>query len=201
MPSFAACYPIIKENEGGWVLDPEDPGGETFRGVTRRDWPWLAMWSHIDAAKDNFMKLAPSQLSDASWEVIDASCKFVAEHGYWNRVRGVDLINQSLANMLCDSAYLNGVHQASKFLQRGLNKMNRVGTLYLNLAEDGGIGKITLRSLKIISRRGELKRLFALIKAYRITFYSELMESAEYREKYPGWIDRSASFLFQEEPA
>lgn len=199
MPSFKSCYPIIRENEGGWVMDPDDPGGETFRGVTKRDWGWLEMWEILKGHTCGG-RLAEKEISDAQWAIIDKNTAHVAEYGYWNRVRGSDLINQSLANMVCDSAYLNGVHQASKFLQRGLNKMNRLASLFPNMTEDGGIGRVTLHGLKIISERRELKRLFVLYKAYRITYYSELMEAAEYREKYPGWIDRSDSFQFTDEP-
>lgn len=200
MPSFKSCYPIIRQNEGGWVFDSEDPGGETFRGVTRRDWGWLRMWALIDSRKPDGKNLDPTFLTQADWIIIDEDCEFVAENGYWNRMRGNDLINQSLADMLVDSAYLNGVHQASIFLQRGLNKQNMQGTLFPNMVKDGGIGRITLSGLKAVAIRGNLERLHHLIKAYRITFYSELMEAAEYREKYQGWIDRAARFQFIEEP-
>lgn len=199
MPSFKVCYPIISENEGGWVLDPQDPGKETFRGVTRRDWGWLSMWLVIDRCKPDGMNLNPELLTEADWAIIDKDCEFVALHGYWNRMRGDDLINQSLANMLVDSAYLNGVHQASIFLQRGLNKQNMQGLLFPNMVKDGGIGRITLSGLLAVALKGNLQRLHHLIKAYRITFYSELMEAAEYREKYQGWIDRAARFQFKEE--
>ena len=37
--------------EGGYVYDPADRGGETYRGVTRRNWPRWQGWQGVDSAK------------------------------------------------------------------------------------------------------------------------------------------------------
>lgn len=39
------------EFEGGYVNDPADSGGETFRGISRRNWPDWPGWALIDKAK------------------------------------------------------------------------------------------------------------------------------------------------------
>ena len=49
--SFATTLLVVLDHEGGYAHDPNDRGGETFRGVSRRanpDWPG---WLLIDAAK------------------------------------------------------------------------------------------------------------------------------------------------------
>jgi lysozyme family protein len=37
--------------EGGYVNDPADRGGETYRGISRKSWPDWAGWALIDQAK------------------------------------------------------------------------------------------------------------------------------------------------------
>lgn len=40
--AFEAALAKVLELEGGWVNHPADPGGETYRGVTRKNWDgWL----------------------------------------------------------------------------------------------------------------------------------------------------------------
>jgi len=36
---FEDCVEIILEHEGGWVNHPNDPGGETNMGITKRNYP------------------------------------------------------------------------------------------------------------------------------------------------------------------
>jgi lysozyme family protein len=36
--SFKECLNIVLKSEGGWVNNPNDPGGETNLGVTKRVW-------------------------------------------------------------------------------------------------------------------------------------------------------------------
>ena len=48
---FEAAMDYMQPSEGGYVCDPDDSGGETFRGISRRVWPDWAGWKLIDQAK------------------------------------------------------------------------------------------------------------------------------------------------------
>ena len=39
--SFDLAIPVVLENEGGYVNDPADPGGETKYGISKRSYPAL----------------------------------------------------------------------------------------------------------------------------------------------------------------
>ena len=41
MAEFKLAIPITLENEGGYVNDPDDPGGETKYGISKRSYPAL----------------------------------------------------------------------------------------------------------------------------------------------------------------
>lgn len=38
---FNRCITVVLENEGGYCWDPDDPGGETNMGITKREYPDL----------------------------------------------------------------------------------------------------------------------------------------------------------------
>lgn len=48
---FKTALAELLKHEGGYVHDPDDNGGETFRGVSRRSWPDWIGWAAVDAAK------------------------------------------------------------------------------------------------------------------------------------------------------
>jgi lysozyme family protein len=50
---FLKCIPIILRNEGGYVNDPQDPGGETNFGICKKQFPDLDIAAlTVDQAKD-----------------------------------------------------------------------------------------------------------------------------------------------------
>ena len=49
--SFKKALEHMLKFEGGYANDPNDSGGETFRGVSRRNWPKWPGWPLIDRAK------------------------------------------------------------------------------------------------------------------------------------------------------
>lgn len=42
--------------EGGYVNDPDDPGGQTIFGITRRSHKYLNMWKSVDAYDESSLK-------------------------------------------------------------------------------------------------------------------------------------------------
>ncbi len=49
--SFAEALKHTLEFEGGYANDPADRGGETFRGISRKNWPRWSGWDLIDQVK------------------------------------------------------------------------------------------------------------------------------------------------------
>jgi len=57
MADFLTAYEVTMQAEGGYVNDPQDPGGETYKGVARSRNPKWPGWVDIELLKNqkNFL--------------------------------------------------------------------------------------------------------------------------------------------------
>ena len=57
MNFFDAAFALIVGEEGGYVFDPRDRGGETKFGISRRAYPWIDIASlSLQGAKDIYQR-------------------------------------------------------------------------------------------------------------------------------------------------
>lgn len=91
MAKFEDAIGHVLANEGGYVNDPTDPGGETKYGITKRTYP---------------------NLDITNLTVADAEA--VYKRDFW-RFDGI--VDQSVATKIFD-AYVNMGHNAIKIMQR-----------------------------------------------------------------------------------
>ena len=118
---YQHCLEMILHHEGGYVNHPDDPGGETNLGVTKKVY---------DAyCKKNGLR--PKDMR--SLEVLDVAPIYKTE--YWDRVKGDDL-HPALALCIFDFGVNAGTGRAAKYLQ-----------VMIGTVADGGIGPNTLRAL------------------------------------------------------
>ena len=96
----------------GYVNDPSDRGGETIAGIARKFHPNDPIWSIVDnAKKGNF----PQNLRDIP-NILDGIKAFYKSN-YWDKVCGDNLKSQNIANILFDTAVLEGYTAAIKRAQ------------------------------------------------------------------------------------
>ena len=96
----------------GYVNDPSDRGGETIAGIARKFHPNDPIWALVDnAKKGNF----PKNLKDIP-NILDGIKAFYKVN-YWDKVCGDRLKSQNIANMLFDTAVLEGYTAAIKRAQ------------------------------------------------------------------------------------
>jgi lysozyme family protein len=170
MASFELFLPMLLKFEGGYVDDPDDPGGETNKGITMNT---FSHCSHqllgIDPSSENLKALT------------DAQAGIIYKALYWNKIQGDAITLQDLANIVCDF-YVNAGTHASKLLQRVMNDMGA------HLSEDGAIGPGSLQALNGLDQQEVYRRY----KQGRIGYYQSL--GKKYPKFLKGWLKRVHSF-------
>lgn len=191
MSDFLIAWGELEIHEGGYVNDPVDRGGETFRGIARNfhgDWPG---WEKIDRAHREHPADFVERI-EADEELYDLAREFFREK-FWNAVRGDEISNQHIANKVFDIAVNQGVATGSKFLQESLNLLNRNGNNYPDIAVDGSIGPATLEALDSFMKleEGRPDYLLKLLNLMQGCRYLEVMRKDKSQERFArGWLNR-----------
>ena len=101
MSDFDKAFDLLIGNEGGYVNNPADPGGETNWGITRT--------VAVDNGYAGSMKLMPKE-----------TAKQIYKKMYWDKLQ-CDQLPFVVAFQLFDAGVNHGNAQAAKFLQRALS--------------------------------------------------------------------------------
>lgn len=183
--NFKLAYKKLIVFEGGYVFDKDDPGGETYKGISRRSNSGWRGWQIIDSAKAGGS--FPDNLEiDEELQNLTAA---LYETLYWNKLFA-PMIDHIIAEELFEQAVNFGVEAASERLQKSLNILNRNQRDYEDIKVDGSIGRSTIDAYKRHVLIHGTKLLYNVLNGFQIKRYIELMESNPVREKYIGWFNR-----------
>lgn len=131
--------------EGGFANIPSDPGGMTYRGISRRYHPNWPGWSVIDRVKPKHNQIIP--------ELEDDVIAFYKEH-YWDKIRLDEVCNDAIAGFVLDT-YIHSGYAGIRMLQRALH-----------LKDDGIVGNNTISALN--------NTTIGILKAARIEYVTSL---------------------------
>jgi lysozyme family protein len=191
MADFEIAYGETELHEGGYVNDPDDRGGETHRGVARRFHPDWAGWAVIDKLKrenpDDFVR----KINDDR-QLAELARLFYQEN-FWNPVRGDEIPDQKIANKLFDTAVNQGVSTSVRFLQEGLNMLNRNQQNYADIPVDGRMGTKSLDRLQAFLQleNRQPDYLLKIMNIMQASRYLEIMRNDATQEKFArGWLNR-----------
>lgn len=187
MADYSTSFHKTLGHEGGYGDDPDDRGGETYKGISRRyhpDWPG---WGMIDQLKGE--PSFPSSLYHHE-ELRAQVAEFYREE-FWNRIWAEQIPDQDIADELFDTSVNLGVKRAVEFLQKGLNILNRNERLYDDIKEDGKFGHNTLTALKAYLNADDASYLLKVCNILQGMHYIEFMKASPTQEKYArGWLSR-----------
>ncbi|MDP3643297.1 MAG: glycosyl hydrolase 108 family protein [Bacteroidota bacterium] len=179
MAKFENAYPLILAHEGGYVNDPADPGGETYKGIARKMNPdWLG-WHIIDLIKEK--PGFPESLQSADAIEIKKQLDYEVSSFYythfWLKVNGEKIINQQVAESIFDFAVNAGVSVSISLSQS-----------VVGVTADGIIGPKTIEAINRFDA-GQFLTAFALAKIVR---YVNICNKRPVSKKYFfGWVVRS----------
>jgi lysozyme family protein len=188
MPTFEDALARTLGHEGGYSNDPDDKGGETFRGISRVNWPNWPGWGYIDQMREHGFK---AKDIEANGDLALLVARFYREQ-FWQRISG-DALPPAVAAEVFDSATNAGVHRAVLWLQQALNLLNRNGKDYPDTIEDGAMGSGTLNTLAAYLKRDTTGPLLKVMNVLQGAHYLDYMRKSPTQEKYArGWLTRVA---------
>jgi len=157
--------------EKGYVNNPNDRGGETYDGISRRWHPEWKGWELLDAGKP-----VPDQMVRDFY-----NDKYV----FQPRFDDVIYVNEEIGEELVEAGVNVGTDRATKWFQRSLNLYTSAG-----LVLDGVIGRYTIMALRDYLKRRDAEVLLKTMNAFQAIHYITLAENdPKQRTFIYGWMN------------
>lgn len=167
MAEYKVLIPFILKWEGGYAEIKGDRGGATNMGVT------LSTFQQVfgsDKTKEDL-----KQLTDGEWE-------YIYRTTFWTKVKGSQIADQSIANVIADWAWHSGTANAAKRVQE-----------IVGVTTDGIIGAKTIAA---INAQSPLP-LFGKIKERRLSFLNNIVKANPSQKKFlKGWTNRVNAIIY-----
>ena len=168
--SFKESLIKVLEQEGGYVNDPLDSGGETYKGISRRWFPKWDGWAIIDSLDKNKL--------DNSMELQEKVSNFYYKY-FWESIKANEIRDKFIASMLFNFS----INMGKKVVVRKAQRVAKV-------TQDGIIGKNTLRAINTMN--SELFVYHFLLEI--IEFYIQIGKKQPHYLQ--GWLNRAISFYY-----
>ena len=184
MADFKLFWPLLFENEGYYANDPEDSGGETWRGISRNNFPAWNGWPIVDSYKTNgkFPSIKAANALLKQNKALEEKVISFYKSSQWDVIHGDSIKNQSIANFLADWGVNAGMSVPVKHAQQ-----------ILDLVVDGKVGSRTLAAIN--GANGD--DLFNKLQADRKQFYLDVVKAHPENKKFlSNWLSRNASFAY-----
>ncbi|MCI2245421.1 N-acetylmuramidase [Xanthomonas sp. PPL568] len=174
MASFDLYLPQLLRFEGGFVDDPDNPGGATNYGIS------LATFQRDAQA---LLGEAPTLQALRALTVQQAAA--IYKRAYWDRIGADQIASQTLAELVFDF-YVDAGNVAIELLQRILQQLGAT-----QLVIDGEMGPTTLAALAT----ADAAQVYAQYRQQRIAYYQRLVaERPADAEFLAGWLRRAEWF-------
>jgi lysozyme family protein len=173
MANYEQALQWILSHEGGYVNDPDDPGGETYKGVARKMNSKWDGWLVVDMLKRQ--SGFPANL-DKDTELQEAVKSFY-QINYWDRIKGDHIQNQEVATSIFDFAVNAGVSTSSSLAQ-----------LVVGTTQDGVIGNQSIAQINSF----DPEYFIASFTVAKIARYISIVKKRPTSKKYfYGWVCRA----------
>jgi lysozyme family protein len=185
MADFHQAHAKTSPQEGGYSKDINDNGKETYRGISRVFHPYWRGWYIIDAYK----RMHPLKRNDYIPNVeLDKLVDIFYEEYFWKTNRLSEFTNQDVANEVFDTGVNMGSEIAAKFLQTGLNLLNRNEKDFKDIEIDGKIGSETIA---MVNQYPRPQVLLKVLNGLQFSRYVAICERDPKQENnFLGWLNR-----------
>lgn len=181
MADFKAALEVVLEQEGGYVNNPSDHGGETYKGIARKSNPSWSGWVIVDRIRQDYPNLVELSKQLDSNPVLAVLVENFYKSDYWI----FDSIeDQLVANKVFSYSVNFGRARGVKILQTALLHLG------YELAVDGALGP---KSLKAINELNP-ERLLGQLKVEGVVAHVQIILRDQSQEVFlKGWVSRDIS--------
>ncbi len=173
MADFNLAFPLTIAHEGGYDNDPDDPGGETYKGVARKIHSKWDGWTKVDMLKRQ--PGFPANL-DKDAELQQDVLSFY-RLTFWDKMNGDLIDDQDVANSIFDFG-----------VNAGLSTSASLAQMVVGAEADGVIGP---KSVSLINNFNSEHFLSAFTVA-KIARYIHIVKKRPTSRKYfYGWVLRA----------
>lgn len=117
MAKFDIEFDKVIAVEGGYVNDPDDAGGETYLGISRRSNKNWTGWKIIDNIKKQYgTKNITAKLKKDN--TLNNTAKLLYKRNYWDTLELDDIPSQDIAHQLFDTCVNCGRTTAIRIAQQ-----------------------------------------------------------------------------------
>lgn len=185
--------------EGSYSNDPNDRGGETWKGISRNNFPDWDGWLIIDRIKAQTDRTQLSKVLSASVELANCVRSFYYQV-FWLALSLDKIRVYEVAEEIFDTAVNQGLKTAARYFQQALNLLNNNQKHYSNISEDGSLGSGTFKAFDAYmltanfsgrSKDRNLKTIIKIMNGLQFERYAEICRNSEDQEVFIyGWMNR-----------
>ena len=173
MADFKKILMHTLQHEGGYNKDPHDPGGETYKGISRKYHPEWTGWAIID--RQQLLRNFPGSLES------DATLQHLVENFYqtqfWEPLQGNTLKEDVVAASIFDFAVNAGIGTAV------LLACITMGLPQSKIANDAWVAALNQQEPKYF--------LTHYFLAKTIRYHYLVQQKPDNRRYFYGWIQRA----------
>ncbi|MGK2740554.1 glycoside hydrolase family 108 protein [Tepidicaulis sp. LMO-SS28] len=178
--AFSTAIQTVLEHEGGYVNDPDDPGGATNWGISLRFLRQVSEMTGADFFDFDIDRSGEIDPRDIQLLTREDAVAIYREH-WWDKYRYEDL-PPAIGVKVFDLSVNMGAVQAHKLLQRACRAVGQ------HLIEDGILGPRTRAAVQA----ADSYELRAALRSEAAGFYRSLVASRPVLKKYlKGWLRRA----------
>lgn len=187
MAEFIVAHRLTMGDEGEYANNPADHGGETYKGISRDNWPNWSGWKLVDAFKRSVSAEPPYgtaayklwvKLLNRSLAANSALQQDVLDFyqiSEWNANHLGEIVNQDVANWLYNHLVNGGA--------RGVQWMQAAA----GVAPDGSIGPKTIAAINAADPAQLLEKAMDNAVAYRL---AKVRAEPDQKQFLTSWLER-----------
>lgn len=177
MANFEAAQEVLDKIEGGYVHDPLDRGGETYNGISRKNFPDWEGWEIIDNIKNQAANLAEIKEKLKGHSGLKQKVNAFYKEHFWDKMK----LDEVTSDVVAQNIYLFGV-------VAGISRSIKTTQQIVGADVDGKLGA---KSIELINKMDANEFKVAFDKA-EIAHFNTIVQKRPEQERFlKGWVNRA----------